>query len=103
MSGIFLKFMAAASTIGSCHGDWLEIPVELGLAGDLLILGSAGWWLYWFAARKTRWNPVAVPLLLGCGQTLVHAAFDFPFQCPAILGTWCVLLVVAGRWMELEG
>jgi O-antigen ligase len=85
------------------HDDWLEIPIELGLVGDLLLLAGTGWWAVWFVRRKTLWNPLAVPLLLGCGQTLIHAGFDFPFQCPAILTTWCVLLTVAGRWMELEG
>jgi O-antigen ligase len=85
------------------HGDWLEFPIEYGLAGDLLLLAGLGWWVWWFSRRKTGWNPLAVPLLIGCAQTLVHAGFDFPFQCPAILITWCVLLTMAGRWMELEG
>lgn len=84
------------------HCDWLEIPIELGLFGDLLILAGAGWGIAWFARHRTLWNAMAVPLLLGCLQTLIHAGFDFPFQCPAILITWCVLIAVAGRWVELE-
>ena len=83
------------------HCDWLEIPIELGLVGDLLILGAAGWWTAWFIRQRFWWNGLAVPLLLGCLQTAVHAAFDFPFQCPAILMTWCVLVTLAGRWVEL--
>ena len=84
------------------HSDWLEIPIELGLVGDLLILGAAGWWTARLLRRGTLWNSVSVPLLIGCLQTVIHAAFDFPFQCPAILATWCVLFAIAGRWVEIE-
>jgi len=84
------------------HCDWLEFPIELGLAGDLLILGGAGWWIAFFVRRRAFWNALAVPLLLGCLQTVIHAGFDFPFQCPAILVTWCMIVAIAGRWIELE-
>lgn len=84
------------------HCDWLEIPIELGVVGDALLVCGAGWWAWYFVRRRILWNPAVVPLLLGCAQTLVHASFDFPFQCPAILGTWCVLLTIAGKWVESE-
>jgi O-Antigen ligase len=84
------------------HGDWWEVPIELGLAGDLLLLGGAAWWASWFWRRRIVWHALAVPLLLGCAQTVFHAWFDFPFQCPAILTTWCVLVTVAGKWVELD-
>jgi hypothetical protein len=83
------------------HCDWLELPIELGLAGDLLILGGAGWWIMWFVRRRALWNAMAMPLIFGCFQTLIHAGFDFPFQCPAILVTWCMIITIAGRWVEL--
>lgn len=85
------------------HSDWLEFPIELGLVGDLILLSGSAWWIGWFVRRKTLWHPLAVPLLLGCSQTLVHAGFDFPFQCPAILITWLVLLAIAGRAVEMKG
>jgi O-antigen ligase len=84
------------------HCDWLEIPVELGLAGDLLVLCGAGWWIAVFVRRRALWSALAVPLILGCLQTVVHAGFDFPFQCPAIMVTWCMMIAIAGRWVELE-
>lgn len=82
------------------HDDWLEIPIELGFAGCLVVAGGAAWWVAWFARRKVVWHPLAVPLLIGCSQTLIHGWFDFPFQCPAILTTWCALIAVAGRGAE---
>jgi hypothetical protein len=84
------------------HCDWLEIPIELGLAGDLLLLGGLGWGVAWFARRKFVWHPLGVPLLLGCLATVLHAGFDYPFQCPAILATWAVFIAIAGRWVDLE-
>ncbi len=85
------------------HCDWLEIPIELGLAGALLIAGGLGWMARcWWRHRGWR-HPVAVMLLIGCGQTLLHAVIEFPFQCPAILTTWWALLVIALRWLELDG
>ena len=84
------------------HCDWLEIPIELGLVGDLLLLGGVAWWFMLFFRSRAFLHPLAVPLLLGCGQTLIHAYIDFPFQCPAILATWCVMLAIAGRYVEIE-
>ena len=84
------------------HSDWLEIPIELGLVGSLLLLagiGSVGLQLI----RYNFWdNPLASLLLLGCAMTLVHGWIDFVFQCPAILLTWAALPVCLARWMELE-
>jgi O-antigen ligase len=79
------------------HDDWLEIPIELGLAGCVIVAAGAAWWIRWFVRRRVLWHPLAAPLLIGCGQTLIHAGFDFPFQSPAILTTWCVMIAVAGK------
>ncbi len=85
------------------HCDWLEIPIELGLVGDLLLLAAFVWWSFWFVRYRTWWSSLSAPLLLGCLQTGVHAAFDFPLQCPAILVTWASMVALAGKWTELEG
>lgn len=86
----------------AAHIDWLQIPIELGLTGVLLIGGSMGWCLIRFW-RYAGWrHSIAVMVFLGCGQTLLHALVDFPFQNPAVLVTWATLLIVALRWLELE-
>jgi hypothetical protein len=84
------------------HCDWLEIPIELGVAGCLILLAGAVWGAVWFIRRKFVWHSLSVPILLGCLATVLHAGFDFPFQCPAILATWGVLLAIAARWIDLE-
>jgi O-antigen ligase len=84
------------------HNDWLEIPEELGAAGTLLLLAGAGYWAAFFLRRRALWHSSLVPLLFGCAGTLLHAWIDFPFQCPAILVTWCLVLTLAARGLSLE-
>jgi O-antigen ligase len=84
------------------HRDWLQVPIELGLIGCLFLVAGIGYTLFFFIRARAPWHFLAVPVLLGCGQTLMHAWFDFPFQCPAILITWISLIAVAARWVELD-
>ena len=57
----------------------------------------------WGYLRGRFWrNPLALLGTFGLLLTLAHAMIDFPFQNPAVLITWCVLLVSLGRWIELE-
>ena len=84
------------------HDDWLEIPIELGLIGSLLLLAGIGS-VCLQLIRCNFWdNPLASLLLLGCAMTLAHGWMDFVFQCPAILLTWAALPVGLARWLELE-
>jgi uncharacterized membrane protein YidH (DUF202 family) len=84
------------------HRDWFEIPIELGAAGCLLLLLGACYWLRFFYRQRALWHSLAIPVLIGCSQTLIHAWLDFPFQNPAILATWLTLIAVSARWIELE-
>lgn len=84
------------------HNDWLEIPIELGLAGVLLLATGFGW-VAWTWARSGGWrHPLTLMVALGVGQVMAHAVMDFPFQNPAILVTWWSLLVISLRWLELD-
>lgn len=84
------------------HNDWLQIPIELGAAGSAVVLLGGIWLAWFFLRRRSVWHSLAMPVLIGCAQTLGHAWMDFPFQCPAILATWLALLLLAARWIELE-
>jgi O-antigen ligase len=84
------------------HNDLLEYPIEFGVAGSLLLAAGLGW-LGWQLLRRRFWNnPLALPAVLGLALTVVHAYGDFVFQTPAILFTWAVVLLAAGRWAELD-
>lgn len=84
------------------HSDWREIPIELGATGTLLLLLGVGYWLRTFYRGRALWHSLAIPVLIGCSQTLAHAWFDFPFQNPAILCTWLALIATSARWLELD-
>lgn len=84
------------------HSDWREIPIELGATGTLLLLFGGGYWLLVFYRSRAIWHSLAVPVIIGCSQTLAHAWFDFPLQNPAILFTWLALIPVSARWLELD-
>lgn len=84
------------------HIDWLQVPIELGVPGVLLLAAGFGW-IVWTWGRSGGWkHPLALMIMLGAGQILAHALIDFPLQCPAILTTWWALLVISLRWLELE-
>ncbi|AOS45883.1 O-Antigen ligase [Lacunisphaera limnophila] len=85
------------------HNDWLQIPIELGAPGSALLLLGASWCLLGMLKRHVWRDLAALLLVLGLGQTLLHATFDFPLQNPAVLVTWCVLAVLVLRRLELEG
>jgi O-antigen ligase len=84
------------------HNDLLEYPIEFGLVGSA-ILGAGIAWLCWQLIRRRCWaNPLASLATIGAGLTLVHAWGDFVFQNPAILTTWTVTVLAAGRWADLD-
>ncbi len=85
------------------HNDWLQIPIEQGAVGTALVVLGGGWWLLGLLRRRVWRDLPALLLAIGLGQTLIHATFDFPFQNPAILTTWCVLAIISIRRLELEG
>ena len=82
------------------HNDLLEIPIELGLAGVCLILGATGYWLVGLLRNHFWDNPLSAGLVVGALFTVVNAWWDFPFQCPAILITWCAFWPAAALWAQ---
>jgi len=84
------------------HNDLLEYPIEFGLVGCAL-LGAGIAWLCWQLLRRRCWeNPFALAAAIGIGLTFLHAWGDFVFQNPAILTTWAVTFLGAGRWADLD-
>jgi len=84
------------------HNDWLEVPIELGLTGVLLLVAGVGW-IGWTWMRGGGWrHPLVLMIALGAAEVMAHAVMDFPFQNPAILTTWWALLIISLRWLELD-
>ncbi|MEW6687731.1 MAG: O-antigen ligase family protein [Pseudomonadota bacterium] len=75
------------STFLFAHNDYLQIWLEFGLPGLLLLLGLAAAAL--FTARGAWRGDPGDPLPLACGAALAscfaHAFVDFPFYVPFVL------------------
>jgi O-Antigen ligase len=84
------------------HCDWLNVPLELGLGGVLLLLGGAGS-VGVVLVRTAVWrNSWGVLVLLGCGMTLAHAWVDGVLRNAAVMITWTALVVALARWQMFE-
>ncbi len=84
------------------HNDLVQFPIELGVAGTGLLLLAAGSWTRRLLRERFWRNPVSAAAVTGVMLTLAGAWWDFPFQCPAILVTWCVLWAAAVMWPRFE-
>jgi O-antigen ligase len=81
------------------HNDFLEIVLDAGLAGFVLLLSALLWWT-WRSARVWRSRPGprhALPRLGSAMLLLVFIAsiFDYPARTPMIMA----MIVVAGVWL----
>lgn len=84
------------------HNDLLQFPAELGAIGCGLILVMLGWWLVELVRSYFWLNAFSLCLTVGLLALLVYSWFDFPFQCPAILVTWCAMWPVVTLWTQFE-
>ncbi len=84
------------------HNDLVQFPIELGAIGVGFVVIGFG---YWFMAlvRSYFWeNPLSSCIVFGALLLLLYSRWDFPFQCPAILITWCALWPIATMWSRFE-
>lgn len=77
------------------HNDWLEILLDAGVAGALLLAVAVFWWGW---ASWKAWRGSA--LLPKLGSTLIllvlgASAFDYPARTPVIM----MMLVLAASWL----
>jgi O-antigen ligase len=84
------------------HNDYAQGFAELGLVGLLFPASMLGYWMVSFIRRGVLWRIPMLTGVAGLGLTLVHSWVDFQAHNPAVLGTWCLLWVIYGRWMQLE-
>lgn len=82
------------------HNDWLEIVLDAGLPGLLLLLIAVGWWgrasvqAWWTTPERHNAMPrlgSAMLLLI-----LIASVFDYPARTPMIMA----MAVIAGIWLS---
>ena len=84
------------------HNDLVQFPIELGAAGCALVLLCFCHPLAVLIRHRFWANPLATGGVLGLLSLLAYAWWDFPFQCPAILVTWCALWPAIALWVRFE-
>lgn len=92
-----------ATYANHAHNDYLELVLELGAAGLLLVTGFLAWWGMrtveaWRAAgRESVWHRAASIVL---AIVIVHSLVDYPLRTPAILAIitfFALVLATAGQ------
>lgn len=81
------------------HNDWLEIVLDAGLPGLLLLGAGIAWWA-WASVRAWRAGAGTHHALPKLGSAmllliLIASAFDYPARTPMIM----VIMVIAGIWL----
>lgn len=81
------------------HNDWLEILLDTGLPGALLLLTAVAWWgrasmqAWWIAPQRHHVTPrLGSALLL---LVMVASAFDYPARTPMIMA----VMTLAAIWL----
>lgn len=80
------------------HNDLLEVVLDAGLPGALLIVLALAWWAV-ASVRAWRAGPSATLARLGSallGLTIVASAFDYPARTPMIMA----MIVIAAGWLS---
>ncbi len=83
------------------HNDFLEIALDAGLPGILLLATAIGWWA-WSSILVWRGKPGTSISLGRLGSAIIFLVFaaslvDYPARTPLIMAT----LAIAGAWLNL--
>lgn len=105
-SGVYRRFEPVATVdltyVNHAHNDFLELALETGLPGMILIALFLVWWgrAAWAAWRGPNENAYARAATIASGAILIHEIVEFPLRSPAIAALFalCVgLMAVVGR------
>jgi O-antigen ligase len=87
--------------VNHAHNDYLEIAIETGIPGVLVLLLFLGWWT---VTASQRWksgsnDPFAKAATIASAAILAHSVVDFPLRTAAMGAVFamCLALLVATR------
>jgi len=85
--------------VNHAHNDYLELALELGLGGILLMALFIGWWIV--AATKVWTSPLSTPYgraaTIASGVILAHSVVDFPLRTSAISAIFGVTIALIAQ------
>lgn len=83
-------------SVNHAHNDYLELALEMGLAGVILIALFLAWWgaAVWRAWRSNEAGPYARAASIASAAILVHSLVDFPLRTAAISTAFAMCLAL---------
>jgi O-antigen ligase len=95
----------SSSYLNHAHNDYLEIMLEMGVPGILLLLAFVAWYGWRGAAIVRTGGPglgvsLAHGAMIWIGLILLHSAVDYPLRTPllsVVFGLCCALMTRAPR------
>jgi O-antigen ligase len=88
------------------HNDYVELALELGLPGVLLMIAFLVWWVgtVWRAWRYTESGVWSRAASIASGAILLHSLVDFPLRTAAISAVFamCLALLVERRSAAIQ-
>ena len=99
------------NVVHHAHNSYLQLGVEMGPVGALLLLWFALWWIRGMVKGfKAEGGPLRLAILMGGLGFLIHNAMDFEFYLPncglpgfALLGLGAGLMGGGSRILPLHG
>jgi O-antigen ligase len=76
------------------HDDYVELALELGIPGVILVLLFLAWWVaaVWPVWRRWQASPFARAASIASAAVLVHSLVDFPLRTAAISACFAMCL-----------
>jgi len=85
------------------HSDWLQFPIEWGLAGTALFTAALGWWVGKVWSLRRVLPPECWCALGAVALVFAGAALDFPLASPAVLLVLTGLVAASVKLGETAG
>jgi O-antigen ligase len=87
--------------VNHAHNDYLELALETGLSGVLIIILFLMWWVNSVVrmVRSPASDQFAMAGAIASAAILIHSLVDYPLRTAAIstLFAMCIVLVVQSR------
>jgi O-antigen ligase len=87
--------------VNHAHNDYLELAVETGLPGTLVLLLFLGWWgvAVWRMLISPAADQYAYAGAIGSAAVLLHSLVDYPLRTAAISSAFamCLMMIVLSR------